>query len=67
MDNPQPGDNTNEMDICLAYIDGYASGLAEGNHSICASKATLGTMARVYVLYMESIYAHGCTQECWPI
>jgi hypothetical protein len=35
--------------VCMAYIDGVTS----GDNSICADSASMGTLMRVYVAYME--------------
>jgi len=43
-----------QVGVCLGYLDGYTAGLAEGSKVVCASQATFGTMARVYVAYMEA-------------
>ena len=37
---------------CTAYIDGYTDGIETGKY-FCVGGATLGTLARVYVAYME--------------
>ena len=41
--------------VCSAYLMGFldASGMFP-NNSICADEATLGTVSRVYVAYMEA-------------
>ncbi len=40
--------------FCVAYIGGFLDGLEMANsHAICTRNATMGTIARVYVAYME--------------
>jgi Rap1a immunity proteins len=40
---------------CVAYIDGFTDGLlVAGDTLICVEGATLATIARVYIAYMEA-------------
>jgi hypothetical protein len=39
--------------LCSGYIDGFADGLEMGGHGVCLAGASLGTLARVYVAYMQ--------------
>ena len=43
-----------EFRNCTAYIDGFTDGVNLLGTKVCVGTATLGTMARVYVAYMES-------------
>jgi hypothetical protein len=39
---------------CIAYIDGFVDGLAiAGSKAVCSDGASLQTMARVYINWME--------------
>ncbi len=39
--------------LCVGYIDGFTDGLEMAGRGLCLSGANLGTMARVYVAFME--------------
>ena len=38
---------------CVAYIDGFTDGVNLFGQHVCIGKASLGTLARVYVEYMK--------------
>lgn len=38
---------------CSAYIDGFVDGLSFGKPLFCAKEASVATMARIYVAYMQ--------------
>ncbi len=50
--DPQPVEEV-QGKVCEAYISGFVDGIAMGNKVICVNGATLGTLSRVYVTYME--------------
>jgi hypothetical protein len=55
MDSPSPSvADANEGRRCQAYIDGFLDGAtASGDTTICTEGATIGTLSRVYVSFME--------------
>ena len=38
---------------CLAYLDGFTDGLNFTTNVVCVEGASLGTLARIYVAYMQ--------------
>ncbi len=39
--------------LCVAYIDGFTDGLNLERDTVCVVGASLGTLSRVYISYME--------------
>ena len=57
LDNPQHAPSDPEFDQavqCSSYIGGFTDALGVGAKPICIGDATIGTLVRVYVLYMQS-------------
>jgi starvation-inducible outer membrane lipoprotein len=54
MDSAEPSvRDANDGRIWQAYINGFLDGVMFGDNTICTEGATVGTLSRVYVAYME--------------
>ncbi len=56
MDNPSAQQTKTEMPgstYCLGYVGGYIDGLNRLKDAVCVRDATLNTIVRVYVAYMQ--------------
>jgi hypothetical protein len=55
-DNQQPSSESEfaKATECLSYVEGFTDGLGYAVKPICIGDATMGTMVRVYVLYMQN-------------
>jgi hypothetical protein len=42
-----------DANTCLDYVDGFFGAIALTNNPICADGASLGTIIRIYVAYMQ--------------
>jgi hypothetical protein len=51
IDKTGPSSNDFEGALCIGYISGFSDS-ANGDH-FCASEATMGTIVRVYIAYMD--------------
>ena len=56
-DDPQSSPSDSEFTKamqCLSYVEGFTDGLATSIKPICIGDATIGTMVRLYVQYMQT-------------
>jgi Rap1a immunity proteins len=54
MDSPEATQDYRAAASCSSYIDGFTDGLDfRSRNSVCVTGATLGTMSRIYVAYMQ--------------
>jgi Rap1a immunity proteins len=57
LDNDQHPHDLDIADYCVGYMKGYFGGISAASENaggLCASQATLGTLARVYTVYMNN-------------
>lgn len=53
-DHPTSESEFTKATQCLSYVEGFTDGLATSIKPICIGDATMGTMVRVYVQYMQA-------------